>query len=69
MREVIETARAVTGREIVAVEEEPPAPAIRRGSWPPTRAPAIGLGWAPEQSLEDMVRDAWAWHQAHPDGY
>jgi UDP-glucose 4-epimerase len=27
------------------------------------------LGWMPEKSLEDMVRDAWAWHQAHPDGY
>jgi len=68
VREVIETARAVTGRAIVAREEP------RRAGDPPAlvasnqRAQA-GLGWSPEKSLADMVRDAWAWHQAHPDGY
>jgi UDP-glucose 4-epimerase len=68
VREVIEAARRVTGREIVAVEE------ARRAGDPPrlvasnARARAE-LGWAPERSLDDMVRDAWAWHQAHPDGY
>ena len=30
---------------------------------------AFGVASAPERSLEDMVRDAWEWHQAHPDGY
>jgi UDP-glucose 4-epimerase len=66
--EVIEAARRVTGREIVAVEEP------RRPGDPPrlvasnARARAE-LGWAPERSLDDMVGDAWAWHQAHPDGY
>ena len=65
---MIETARKVTGREIVAREEP------RRAGDPPqlvasnARARA-GLGWTPEQSLEDMIRDAWNWHQAHPDGY
>jgi UDP-glucose 4-epimerase len=68
VREVIEAARAVTGREIVAVEE------ARRPGDPPQLVASNarardGLGWAPERSLEDMVRDAWAWHQAHPDGY
>ncbi|WP_028062364.1 UDP-glucose 4-epimerase GalE [Solirubrobacter soli] len=68
VREVIEAARRVTGRDIVAVEE------ARRPGDPPrlvasnARARAE-LGWAPERSLDDMVRDAWAWHQAHPDGY
>jgi UDP-glucose 4-epimerase len=68
VREVIEAARRVTGREIVAVEEP------RRPGDPPrlvasnARARAE-LGWAPERSLDDMVRDAWTWHQAHPDGY
>jgi UDP-glucose 4-epimerase len=68
VREVIETARAVTGREIVAIESPP-----RPGD--PPRLVASGqrardrLGWAPERSLEDMIRDAWEWHQAHPDGY
>jgi UDP-glucose 4-epimerase len=68
VREVIETARAVTGREIVAVEQD------RRPGDPPRLVAANAaarerLGWTPERSLEDMIRDAWAWHQAHPDGY
>jgi UDP-glucose 4-epimerase len=68
VREVIEAARRVTGREIRAVEEG------RRAGDPPRLVAANatareGLGWRPEQSLEDMVRDAWEWHQAHPDGY
>src|SRR4051794_27986852 len=68
VREVIETARTVTGREF-EVREEP-----RRPGDPPRLVAAntkarSGLGWTPERSLEDMVRDAWAWHQAHSDGY
>jgi UDP-glucose 4-epimerase len=68
VREVIEAARAVTGRDIVAVEE------ARRAGDPPQLVASNarareGLGWAPERSLQDMVRDAWEWHQAHPDGY
>jgi len=68
VRDVIETARRVTGREIVAVEQD------RRAGDPP-RLVASGakaeaeLGWAPERTLDDMIRDAWQWHQAHPDGY
>jgi UDP-glucose 4-epimerase len=68
VREVIETARRVTGREIAAVEED------RRPGDPPAlvagadRASAE-LGWEPTKGLEDMIRDAWDWHQAHPDGY
>ncbi|NPV14259.1 UDP-glucose 4-epimerase GalE [candidate division WOR-3 bacterium] len=27
------------------------------------------LGWKPEKTLEDMVRDAWEWHKTHPRGY
>jgi UDP-glucose 4-epimerase len=68
VREVIDTARAVTGREIVVREEG------RRAGDPPRLVASnararSGLGWTPEKSLEDMVRDAWAWHRAHPGGY
>ncbi len=68
VREVIDTARAVTGRDIVVREEG------RRAGDPPRLVAANArarseLGWRPERSLEDMVRDAWEWHQAHPDGY
>src|SRR4051812_40572243 len=54
VREVIDTARRVTGREIVAVD------APRRPGDPPRLVAAnerarAGLGWAPERPLEDMI--------------
>ena len=69
VREVIEAARKVTGREIVAVEED------RRPGDPPELVAASQrirdvLGWAPEKpEIETMIADAWAWHQANPHGY
>jgi UDP-glucose 4-epimerase len=68
VREVIDTARRVTEREIQAVEEP------RRPGDPPAlvasaeRARAQ-LGWEPRKGLEEMIGDAWAWHVAHPRGY
>jgi UDP-glucose 4-epimerase len=68
VREVVETARRVTGMEIPAIEEP------RRPGDPPELVASshlirTELGWMPEKTLEDMIADAWAWHQAHPDGY
>ncbi|MDA0171555.1 UDP-glucose 4-epimerase GalE [Solirubrobacter taibaiensis] len=68
VREVIETAKAVTGIDI-PVREQP-----RRPGDPPNLVAATTrareqLGWEPEKTLEDMVRDAWTWFQAHPSGY
>jgi UDP-glucose 4-epimerase len=68
VREVVETVRRVTGREFEVREEG------RRSGDPPRLVASNArareaLGWAPERSLEDMVTDAWAWAQAHPDGY
>jgi UDP-glucose 4-epimerase len=69
VREVIEAARAVTGLEI-AVKEAP-----RRPGDPPELVAASDLiraelGWTPRKpELEAMIGDAWAFAQAHPDGY
>jgi UDP-glucose 4-epimerase len=68
VREVIEAARRVTGREI-PVREEP-----RRPGDPPELVASSDrirseLGWEPRKGLDEMIADAWAWHQAHPDGY
>jgi UDP-glucose 4-epimerase len=68
VQEVVDTARRVTGREITAIEEP------RRAGDPAALVAAADriraeLGWEPEKDLADMVADAWAWHQAHPDGY
>jgi UDP-glucose 4-epimerase len=68
VKEVVDAARRVTGREI-PTREEP-----RRPGDPPELVAASDrikteLGWEPEKGLDEMIADAWAWHQAHPDGY
>ncbi len=69
VKEVIETARAVTGHPI-------PAVVTPRRPGDPARlvadATAIrrDLGWQPRlPALRDIIASAWAWHQAHPQGY
>jgi UDP-glucose 4-epimerase len=68
VRQVIEAARKVTGREIPVKEEPRRAgdPAQLVASSEKIRAE---LGWEPEKDLEAMIADAWAWRQARPDGY
>jgi UDP-glucose 4-epimerase len=69
VREVVEAARSVTGKNIEAVE------APRREGDPPALVAASDrirsdLGWEPEKpGLEAMISDAWAWMQDHPRGY
>jgi UDP-glucose 4-epimerase len=69
VREVIAAAREVTGCEI-PVQEAP-----RRPGDPPMLVASSDLirselGWTPQKpGLETMVADAWAFAQAHPEGY
>jgi len=69
VREVIEAVRTVTGRDFEARDEP------RRAGDPPELVAAsekirAALGWVPRKTqLETMVADAWAWAQAHPEGY
>jgi UDP-glucose 4-epimerase len=69
VREVVEAARSVTGRDIDAVESP------RRAGDPPALVAAsdrirADLGWKPEKpELEAMISDAWTWMQGHPHGY
>ena len=69
VREVIETARRITGRAISAVEEgrRPGDPAELVAAADKARRE---LGWVPEYSdLETILSDAWNWHRTHPHGY
>jgi UDP-glucose 4-epimerase len=69
VRDVIETARSVTGHPI------PIAECTRR----PGDAPRLvassekirsELGWSPRHpELTDIVSSAWEWHKSHPHGY
>jgi len=67
--EVIETARRVTGREIeVRVEPARPGDPARLVA-DATKAREV-LGWNTQYpELEAIVRTAWEWHEAHPEGY
>jgi len=69
VREVIETARAVTGRDI-AVKV-----GARRAGDPAVLVASSAkikreLDWQPQmQDLRAIIESAWAWMQRHPDGY
>jgi UDP-glucose 4-epimerase len=69
VREVVETAREVTGRGIKAAHAPRRAgdPAMLVAS---SRKIREELGWAPKKpELEAMISDAWEWVQANPRGY
>ena len=68
VKEVVDTARRVTGREIPA-HEEPRRPGDPAALVAASDRIRDELGWQPEKGLEDMIADAWGWHQAHPRGY
>ncbi len=69
VKQVVETARQVTGHAIPVVEKP------RRPGDPPklvgdsTKIRKV-LGWKPRfDSLEAIIASAWEWHKQHPDGY
>ncbi len=69
VKEVVETVRAVSGREI-------PAEATPRRAGDPAILIADStrireeLGWTPKHAdLRSIVQSAWDWHLAHPEGY
>jgi UDP-glucose 4-epimerase len=69
VKEVIETARSVTGKGIPAVEHP-------RREGDSARLVASSdkirreLGWIPQHpALKDIIQSAWEWHQSRPNGY
>ena len=69
VKEVIDVARKVTGKDIPAVFEARRAgdPAVLVASSERARAE---LGWKPSRDkLEDIIESAWKWHEARPNGY
>ena len=68
VREVVESARRVTGHPIPVVEEprRPGDPAVLVAS---SKRIIEELGWKPRySSLDDIVRSAWTWHQQRYGG-
>lgn len=69
VKEVVETAREITGHPIPAeiAPRRPGDPAILIASSDRIRRE---LGWEPRYPrLGDIIESAWKWHQAHPNGY
>jgi len=69
VREVLETVRRVTGHAVPAKESprRPGDPAVLVASSEKIRNE---LGWTPKYAdLESIVRSAWNWRNAHPNGY
>ena len=69
VKEVIETARKVTGHSI-------PAKVTPRRPGDPARLIASSdkakeiLGWKPQHDkLEEIISSAWKWHKNHPNGF
>lgn len=69
VKEMLEAARAVTGKEI-------PAEVVPRRAGDPAQLIAASekarsiLGWEPAYTdIKDIIRTAWNWHVSHPHGY
>jgi UDP-glucose 4-epimerase len=69
VREVIETARQVTGHPIPA-EVQPRRPGDPARLVASSEKLQRALGWKPRLAdLSTILATAWRWHQSHPDGY
>jgi UDP-glucose 4-epimerase len=69
VRQVIETARAVTGHPI-PVEESPRRPGDSPRLVASSEKIRRELGWQPQHTeLQDIIASAWEWHRSHPKGY
>jgi UDP-glucose 4-epimerase len=69
VKEVIETARQITGHPIPAevVARRPGDPAVLIAGSETIRRE---LGWEPRYpDLRQIIETAWQWHQSHPNGY
>ncbi|MCK6539691.1 MAG: UDP-glucose 4-epimerase GalE [Anaerolineales bacterium] len=69
VREVIETARQVTGQRI-PVKELPRRPGDSARLVASSERIKRELGWKPQHDdLHEIIASAWAWHKWHPNGY
>jgi len=69
VRQVIETAREVTGHPI-PVQDAPRRPGDAPRLVASSELIREELGWKPQKpALRQIIASAWDWHRSHPNGY
>jgi len=69
VREVVETARRVTG-DAIPVKEDPRRPGDAPRLVASSKKIRKELGWRPKfPKLEQIIASAWEWHSEHPQSY
>jgi UDP-glucose 4-epimerase len=69
VRQVLETARQVTGQNF-PIHETTRRPGDAASLVADASRAKAELGWQTRYpDLRDIIASAWAWHQSHPDGY
>ena len=69
VREVIETARQVTGH-LIPSKELPRRPGDSPRLVASSEKIKRELGWKPQHdNIHEIITSAWAWHKWHPKGY
>jgi len=69
VREVIETARQVTGH-LIPVQELPRRPGDSARLVASSERIKQELGWKPRhETLHEIIQSAWDWHKSRPNGY
>jgi len=68
VKEIIDTAKKVTGKEIKVVQED------RRAGDPAELVASAEkikqvMGWEPKYGLREIMKTAWLWHKTHPNGF
>jgi len=68
VKEVIDQARLITGKEIKSVDEKrrPGDSAFLIADYSKIRKE---LGWSPKYDIKDIIKNAWNWHKNNPDGF
>lgn len=67
VRELVEAVKRVTGRDFPVVEADRRAGDAAALVADNAKARSV-LDWTPQRSLDDIIADAWAWHDRHEAG-
>jgi UDP-glucose-4-epimerase GalE len=68
VREILDRARAVTGRAIPS-QDAPRRPGDIPAVWAATDRAAQAIDWQARYGIDEILESAWRWHSMHPAGH